>query len=68
MSTDDRSDFLAALIVIGVSAFAIGAASLQHAYQHGTTRCGAACEGVPSILHGNVCYCAQDASIGRRTH
>jgi hypothetical protein len=65
---EDRSDILAALIVIGVSAFAIGAASLQHAYQHGTARCGEACEGVPSILHGNVCYCAQDASIGRRTH
>lgn len=54
----DRSDLLAALIVIGVSAFAIGAASLQQAYRHGSPRCVEACAGAPSIFHGDTCYCA----------
>jgi hypothetical protein len=55
----DRSSLLAALIVIGVSAFAIGAASLQQAYQHGSPRCAEACMGTSSIFHGGACYCGQ---------
>ncbi len=58
----DRSDLLAALIVIGVSAFAIGAASLQQAYQHGSPRCAEACAGTSSIFHGGTCYCGQPAA------
>ena len=65
---EDRSDILAALIVIGVSAFAIGAASLQHAYQHGSPRCAEACAGTSSILHGGTCYCGQGDKVARRTH
>lgn len=53
----DRSDLLAALIVIGVSAFAIGAASLQQAYVHGSPRCENVCRGTASIFHGERCYC-----------
>lgn len=59
----DRSDLLAALIVIGMSAFAVGAASLQQAYVHRSPRCENACRGTASIFHGERCYClAADAA------
>lgn len=61
--TGDRSDLLAALIVIGTCAFAIGAASLQKSYLHGSPRCANACAGTASIFHGEKCYClAADAT------